>query len=79
MLVFTARQQLEVESAFDKHPDACIVYIPWLIGFARMWDPTLVTRPLPQYIYRHFKVIGATDGYYFLARKERDLSIPSGY
>jgi hypothetical protein len=74
----TAEQQLEVEAAFDKHPDACVVYMPWVVSFMERRNPTIMSQPLAQYIVQHFKVAGVMDVYYLLARKERDLSIPSG-
>ena len=79
MLVLTDQEQLEIELELSKHPKACAIYNPEILGFWNRNGRDMSGLLLVRYIHDEFKPVGSMDNFVLLVRKERDLSkIPNG-
>ena len=74
MLVLSDQEQLEIELELSKHPKACAIYNPEILGFWNRKGRDMSGFPLVRYIHDEFKPVGSMDNFVFLVRNERDLS-----
>jgi len=74
MLVLSDQEQLEIELELSKHPHACAIYNPEILGFWNRNGRDMSGLPLVRYIHDEFKPVGTMDNFVFLVRNERDLS-----
>jgi hypothetical protein len=74
MLVLSDKEQLEIELDLSKHPNACAIYNPQILGLQIHNGHDVSGLPLVRYIHDEFKPVGSMDNFVFLVRNERDLS-----
>lgn len=78
---FDNAQQSEVIAGLSMHPNACVVYNPYLVVLWNAGHLDMKSLPLTRYIFDNFKVAGETDSpdskYYLMVRKERNVNIAS--
>lgn len=74
MLVLSDKEQLEIELALSKHPNACAIYNPEILAFWSHNRRDISGLPLVRYIHDEFKPVGSMDHFVFLVRNGRDLS-----
>jgi hypothetical protein len=74
MLVLSDKEQLEIELALSKHPNACAIYNPEILAFWNRNRRDIGGLPLVRYIHDKFKPVGSMGNFVFLVRNERDLS-----
>jgi hypothetical protein len=74
MMVLSDKEQLDIELELSKHPNACAIYNPEILGFWNRNGRDMSGLPLVRYIHDEFKPVGTMDNFVFLVRNERDLS-----
>jgi hypothetical protein len=74
MLVLSDQEQLDIELELSKHPNACAIYNPEILGVWNRNGSDMSGLPLVRYIHDKFKPVGSMDEFVFLVRNERDLS-----
>jgi hypothetical protein len=77
MLSLNYEQQKDIIVALSKHPDACVVYNPNLFAFWIRSPIDTDKLPLVHYIRENFKSVAVHDNYFFMVRKERNLTVSS--
>ena len=74
ILVLCDKEQLDIELALSKHPNACAIYNPEILAFWSHNRRDIGGLPLVRYIHDEFKPVGSMDNFVFLVRNGRDLS-----
>jgi hypothetical protein len=75
MLSINDEQQEAIISALSSHPDACVFFNPDLFDFWIRGPMDTDKFPLAHYIHQNFKSVAVRDNYFFMVRRERDLTV----